>query len=327
MKIFLAGATGAIGKRLLPMLVNAGHTVTATTQHEGKMMSIHSAGAIPMLVNALNKEDVLAAVEKARPEIITHQLTAIPANLNLRHFDEGFALTNRLRIEGTDYLLAAARAVGARRFIAQSYAGWYARTGDWIKTEDDPLITSGISDGRKTLDATIYVEKEVIKEKAIEGFVLRYGSFYGPGTSLAPGDWFFEGVRQHRVPITGGGSAYWSFIHIDDAAGATLAAVNASTPGIYNITDDEPAPVSAWLPYLAEVLGAKPPRRVPKWLARLAVGEYGVAAMTELRGSSNRKAKALFPWKLKWSTWREGFKGGFEDQTRSTRNGSTRATA
>lgn len=288
-------------------------------------MSIHSAGATPMLVNALNKEDVLAAVEEARPEVIIHQLTAIPANLNLRQFDEGFSLTNRLRTEGTDYLLAAARALGTRRFIAQSYAGWYARTGDWIKTEDDPLISTGISEGRKTLNATIYVEKAVLREKAIEGFVLRYGSFYGPGTSLAPGAWFFEGVRQRRVPIVGRGPAYWSFIHIDDAASATLAAVNASTPGIYNITDDEPAPVSVWLPYLAGVSGAKPPRRVPKWLARLAVGEYGVAMMTELRGSSNRKAKSLLFWKLKWSTWREGFKGGFENRTRPIRNGPTRA--
>src|SRR6185437_6621926 len=170
MRIFLAGATGAIGKPLLPMLISAGHTVIATTQHKGKMMSIRSAGATPMLVNALNKEEVLAAMQEARPEIVIHQLTAIPANLNLRHFDQGFALTNRLRTEGTDYLLAAARAVGARRFIAQSYAGWYARTGNWIKTEDDPLITTGITEGRKTIEATIHVEQAVIKEKALEGF-------------------------------------------------------------------------------------------------------------------------------------------------------------
>jgi nucleoside-diphosphate-sugar epimerase len=327
MRIFLAGATGAIGKQLLPMLVSAGHTVTATTQHKDKMMSIQSAGATPVLVNALNEEEVLAAVKKASPEIVIHQLTAIPANLNLRHFDEGFALTNRLRTEGTDYLLAAARAVGARRFIAQSYAGWYERTGNWIKTEDDPLISSGIKDGRKTLQATIHVEQAVLKEKALEGFVLRYGSFYGPGTSLAPGAWFFEGVRQRRVPIVGKGSAYWSFIHIEDAASATLAAVNAAVPGIYNITDDEPAPVSVWLPYLANVLGAKPPRHVPKWLARLAVGEYGVAAMTELRGSSNAKAKSLLSWKPKWSSWRQGFKDGIETRTPRVRNGSTRAVA
>jgi 2-alkyl-3-oxoalkanoate reductase len=327
MRIFLAGATGAIGKPLLPMLISAGHTVIATTQHKDKMISIHSAGAIPMLVDALNKEQALAAVREARPEIVIHQLTAIPANLNLRHFDEGFALTNRLRTEATDYLLAAARAVGARRFIAQSYAGWYARTGNWIKTEDDPLISSGITDGRKTLEATVHVEEAVLKEEALEGFVLRYGSFYGPGTSLAPGAWFFEGVRQRRVPIVGDGSAYWFFLHTEDAASATLAAVNAGMPGIYNITDDEPARVSVWLPYLAEMLGAKPPRHVPKWLARLAVGEYGVAAMTELRGSSNRKAKSLLSWKPKWPSWRQGFKDGFEMRTRPIRNGSTSAIA
>jgi len=308
MKIFLAGATGAIGKRLLPMLVSAGHNVTATTQHADKMMSIHSAGATPLRVDALNKEEVLAAVRKAQPEIIIHQLTAIPPTLDLRHFDQAFELTNRLRTEGTDYLLAAARAVGARRFIAQSYAGWYARTGGWIKTETDPLISSGISNGRQTLEATVHVEEAVLKEKAIEGFVLRYGSFYGPGTSLAPQAWFFEGIRQRKVPVVGGGTGYWSFIHIDDAAAATLAAAVHSTPaGLYNITDDEPAPVSVWLPYLAEVLGAKAPRSVPKWLARFAVGEYGVAVMTELRGSSNRKAKSLLPWTLKWPSWRQGF--------------------
>ena len=324
MKIFLAGATGAIGKRLLPMLVSEGHEVTATTQHTDKMMSIHSAGAAPLLVNALDKNDVVAAVQKAQPEIIIHQLTAIPPSINLRRFDEAFALTNRLRTEGTDHLLAAARAVGARRFIAQSYAGWYARTGDWIKTETDPLISSGISDGRLTLDATVHVEQAVLDSKAIEGFVLHYGSFYGPATSLAPGAWFFEGIRQRKVPVVGGGTGYWSFIHIHDAAAATLAAVHSTKPGLYNITDDEPAPVSVWLPYLAEVLGAKAPRRVPKWLARFAVGEYGVAVMTELRGSSNRKAKSLLPWMLEWPSWRQGFKDGFEARVQPIRPGVSR---
>src|SRR5215470_13196541 len=327
MKILLAGATGAIGKRLLPMLVSAGHEVMATTQHADKMTSIQSTGAVPMVVDALRKDEVLAAVEKAQPEIIIHQLTAIPASIDLRHFDQGFAMTNRLRIEGTNHLLAAALAVGARRFIAQSYAGWYARTGDWIKTETDPLISSGISDGRQTLDATVHVEEAVLKQKTLEGFVLRYGSFYGPGTSLAPGAWFFEGIRQRKVPIVGGGTGYWSFIHIDDAASATLAAINASTPGLYNITDDEPAPVSLWLPYLAGVLGAKAPRHVPQWLACFAIGEYGVEAMTQLRGSSNRKAKSLLPWKLKWPSWRQGFVSGFETRVRPLRNVTERAVA
>jgi len=327
MKIFLAGATGAIGRRLVPMLVAADHEVTGTTQHADKIMSLYTAGATPLLVNALDEKEVLAAVEKTEPEIVIHQLTAIPPNLDLRHFDEGFKVTNRLRTKGTDHLLAAARAVGVRRFIAQSYAGWYARTGSWIKTEDDPLISDGISDGRKTLEATIHVESAVLGDKTMEGFVLRYGSFYGPGTSLAPGRWFFEGVRQRRVPIVGGGTGYWSFIHIDDAAAATFAAVHATTPGLYNITDDEPAPVSMWLPFLAESLGAKPPRHVPKWLARTAIGEYGVAAMTQLRGACNRKAKSLLPLKLKWPTWRRGFKDGFEEWDRPALKDEARATA
>jgi nucleoside-diphosphate-sugar epimerase len=264
-------------------------------------------------MNALNEKGVRAAVQETQPEIIIHQLTAIPANLNLRHFDRDFELTNRLRTEGTDHLLAAARAAGVRRFIAQSYAGWYARTGSWIKSEDDPLISHGIADGRQTLDATIHVESAILQEKTIEGLVLRYGSFYGPGTSLAPGAWFFESIRQRKVPIVGEGKGHWSFIHIDDAAAATLAALHAPDAGLYNITDDEPAPVSVWLPFLAGILGAKAPRHVPKWLARLAFGEYGVAVMTKLRGASNRKAKSLLPWKLKFPTWRRGFKDGFQD--------------
>ena len=327
MKIFLAGATGAIGKRLIPILVEAGHAVIGTTQHADKMMSIQSAGATPVLLNALDRSEVLAAVQKAQPEIIIHQLTAIPANLNLRHFDEGFRVTNRLRTEGTDHLLAAARAAGVRRFIAQSYAGWYARTGTWIKTEDDPLISNGISDGRQTLNATIYLEKAVLAEKQIEGFVLRYGSFYGPGTSLSSRAWFFEAIRRRRLPIVGGGTGYWSFIHIDDAAAATLAAVESAKPGLYNITDDEPSPVSMWLPFLAGVLGAEPPRRVPKWLARMVVGEYGVAVMTELRGSSNRKAKSLLPWKPGRASWRQGFIEAALDRAVPLKNGATRMIA
>jgi 2-alkyl-3-oxoalkanoate reductase len=237
-------------------------------------------------------------------------------------------LTNRLRTEGTDFLLAAARAAGARRFIAQSYAGWYARTGDWTKTEDDPLISpEAIGEGRKTLEATAYVETAILRENAMEGFVLRYGSFYGPGTSIAPGAWLFEGVQQRKVPVVGGGHGQWSFIHIDDAASATLAAMHGTAPGLYNITDDEPAAVSQWLPFLAEILGAKPPRHVPKMLARLVVGEYGAAVMTELRGASNRKAKKLLPWKLKWPTWRQGFIDGFENRVLPIRNENTRAIA
>jgi 2-alkyl-3-oxoalkanoate reductase len=214
-----------------------------------------------------------------------------------------------------------------RRFIAQSYAGWYARTGSWIKTEEDPLISSGICDGHKTLEATIHVESAVLGERAIEGFVLRYGSFYGPGTSLSPGGWFFEGVQQGRVPIVGRGTGHWSFIHIDDAAAATLAAVDATLAGLYNIADNEPAAVSTWLPFLAEVVGAKAPRHAPKWLARLAAGEYGVAAMTQIRGACNNKAKSLLGLRLKWPSWRVGFKYGLEDRVRQVADGVTPAIA
>ncbi len=288
MKVFLAGATGAIGTRLVPLLVRAGHTVTGATRHRDKAESIRAAGAFPAVVDALNPRAVLEAVQRAEPDVIIHQLTAIPARFNMRHFDQAFALTNRLRSAGTDHLLVAARAVGCRRVIAQSYAGWpYARTGGWVKTEEDPLMSSPEPAWRQSLRAILHVESAVLEERTMEGFVLRYGAFYGPGTSLD-----------------------WSFIHIDDAAAATLAAVEANVPGLYNVTDDEPAPVSAWLPFLAEVLGAKAPRRIPPWLGRMAIGPHGVALMTEGRGASNQKAKSLLRWKLTWPSWRRGFQHG-----------------
>lgn len=311
MKIFVAGATGAIGKRLVPQLINAGHTVVGTTRTPGKAAAIQSAGAQAEVLDALDAKAVLAAVERAKPEVIIHELTAIPPRINLRHFSDDFALTNRLRTEGTDFLLAAARATGCRRFIAQSYAGWpYERTGGWIKTEDDPLMASPEPAFRATLEAIRHLESSVTAGPALEGFVLRYGSFYGPGTSIGPGGSLLADVRRRRVPVVGRGEGRWSFLHIDDAAAATVAAVQAKTPGLYNITDDEPAPVSEWLPYLAEVLGAKPPRHVPAWLARIMVGAFGVAMMTQLRGASNQKAKALLGWKLEWPSWRNGFRNG-----------------
>jgi len=320
MKIFLAGATGAIGTRLLPLLVRAGHAVTGTTQHSDKTRSIHAAGATPVVLNALDSQQVLEAVGRAEPDVIIHQLTAIPANFNLRRFDQEFATTNRLRTEGTDNLLAAARAVGCRRFIAQSYTGWpYARTGSWVKSEDDPLISDAEPAFRESLKAIVHVESAVLGDNTIEGFVLRYGSFYGPGTSLGPGGSVLEGVRKRNVPIIGKGTGYWSFVHIDDAASATFAAVAAATPGLYNIADDDPAPVSDWLPFLAQALGAKPPRHIPTWLGRMAIGPHGVAMMTTGRGASNRKAKSLLPWKLKWPSWRKGFKDGLESRKTDVR--------
>src|SRR6185369_4189789 len=290
MKIFVAGATGAIGRRLVPLLVRAGHVVTGTTRRPDKVMSIHLSGATPVLVDALNQNEVLEAVRQAAPDVIIHQLTAIPSTFNLRRFDQEFALTNRLRTEGTDHLLAAARAVGCRRFIAQSYTGWpYERTGGWIKTENDPLLSSPEPAFRDSLSAIKHVESTVLENKNIEGFVLRYGSFYGPGTSIGPEAPLLEDIRQRRMPVVGKGTGYWSFIHIDDAASATLAAVEGDTPGLYNIVDDEPAPVSQWLPYLAQAIGAKPPWHVPAWLARFAIGPHGVAMMTAGRGASNQK--------------------------------------
>jgi len=311
MKIFLAGATGAIGKRLLPMLVAAGHHVTGTTRSADKAKSIGAAGAQPEVVDALNKSQVMEAVQRARPDVIIHELTAIPENLNLKHFDEAFALTNMLRTEGTDHLLAAARQSGCRRFIGQSYAGWpYARTGLWVKKEEDALVTLPEESVRRTFQAIIHVESAVLNEPGMEGFVLRYGAFYGPGTSLGHGGWMLEEIKNRRVPVVGKGTGHWSFLHVDDAASATVAAVTATSPGLYNICDDEPAPVSEWLPFLADAIGAKPPRRLPSWLGRMAIGDYGVAMMNEIRGASNEKAKSQMRWKLKWPTWREGFREG-----------------
>ena len=315
MKIFLAGATGAIGKRLVPMLIHAGHTVTGATRHAKKTEPLRAAGARPVVMDALNSREVLQAVQEAKPDVIIHQLTAIPASFDLRHFDQEFAATNRLRTEGTDNLLAAARAVGCQRFIAQSYAGWpFERTGGWIKTEDDPLVTNPEPAFRRSIAAITHLESSVVEERSLGGFVLRYGSFYGPGTSLGRGGSTLEAVKNRRVPVIGGGTGYWSFLHIDDAASATLAAVVAPMPGLYNIADDEPAPVSEWLPYLAQVIGAKPPRRIPAWLGRLAIGEHGVAMMTVSRGASNQKAKSLLAWKPTWSSWRIGFREGLDDR-------------
>ena len=319
MKIFLAGATGAIGKRLLPQLVAAGHTVTGTTRTPDKADSIRKAGAKSEIVNALDKNEVLEAVQRTEPEVIIHELTGIPSRFNLRRFDQAFALTNRLRTEGTDYLLAAAREVGCRRFVAQSYAGLpYARSGPWVKSEEDALLSTPEPEARETFRAIRHVESAVLGETAIEGFVLRYGSFYGPGTSMGVGGSVLDDIRQRRFPIVGKGTGHWSFLHIDDAASATLAAVESKSPGLYNICDDEPAPVAEWLPFLAGVIGAKVPRHIPSWLGRIAIGSFGMAMMNEIRGASNQKAKSQMHWELKWPTWRQGFCEGLGNLIQKT---------
>jgi nucleoside-diphosphate-sugar epimerase len=268
-----------------------------------------------VIVDALDAAAVARAVERARPEVIIHQLTAIPAAFDLRKFEEQFRPTNRLRTEGTDHLLAAAHASGVRRFIAQSYAAWpYMRTGGPVKSEQDPLDPDPPAAFRETLVAIRYLESAVLRDQAIDGIVLRYGAFYGPGNAIGEDGAIVEEVRKRRMPVVGGGTGVWSFIHIDDAASATVAAVERGAPGVYNITDDEPAPVAEWLPDLAHVLRAAPPRRLPAWLARFAIGRHGVMMMTDIRGASNRKAKRELGWQPKWATWRDGFRSGLSDR-------------
>jgi 2-alkyl-3-oxoalkanoate reductase len=311
MKVFVAGGSGAVGTRLVPALVEAGHEVVATTRSAAKTDRLRELGAEPVVVDGLDREATIAAVRDSEAEAVVHQLTALTGATNFRRFDRDFALTNRLRTEGTDNLLAGARAAGARRFVAQSFAGWpYAREGGAVKTEDDPLDPDPPKAQRGTLAAIRHLEAAVVGAGDIAGIGLRYGGFYGPGNALGNGGFLVEQVRKRRVPIVGGGAGVWSFLHIEDAAGAVVAALERGAPGVYNVVDDEPARVSEWLPHLAQVIGAPPPRRVPVWLGRLAAGEVGVSMMTRIRGASNAKAKHELGWRPSWPTWRDGFRRG-----------------
>jgi nucleoside-diphosphate-sugar epimerase len=311
MRVFVAGASGTIGRRLVPMLVGAGHEVIGSTRSPEKRAELAALGAEPVVVDALDGTGVLAAVRKAEPEVIVHQLTGLKGVNNLRRFDEAFALTNRLRGEGLDYLLLAARAVGARRLVAQSYTGWpNERTGGPVKSEEDPLDPHPLASMAKTLAAIRYLEETLSRSEDVEGVALRYGGFYGYGTSLGEGGEHLKLFVKRRFPIVGDGTGIWSFTHIDDAAAATVASLDHGGPGVYNVVDDEPAPVLSWLPYLAQVLGAKPPRRIPVWLGRLVAGEAIVLMMTETRGSSNAKAKRELGWQPRYASWRDGFRRG-----------------
>jgi 2-alkyl-3-oxoalkanoate reductase len=311
MKVFIAGATGAIGQRLVPLLIDAGHEVVGTTRTPAKADGLRITGATPVVLDGHDLDAVRHAVIDAAPEVVVHQMTALSGDLDLRHFAETFAETNRLRTQTTDHLLAAAVEAGARRFVAQSFAGWpNEQSGGPVKTEEDPLNTDPPKQVRDTLGAILHLEAVTTGTAGIEGLALRYGGFYGPGNALGKGGVMLEAVANRQMPIVGGGSGIWSFLHIDDAAQATALAVDRGAPGIYNIVDDEPAPVSEWLPYLADVLGAMPPRRVPAWLARLIVGEAAVSMMTKIRGSSNAKAKRELGWKLRYPSWRVGFRDG-----------------
>src|SRR5918995_715685 len=307
MRVFVAGATGAIGKQLVPRLVAAGHEVTGMTRSESKQATVSELGAAPVVADALDPDQVADAVAHARPEVIVHQLTAI-GPINPRHFERDFAATNRLRTEATDYLLSAGQTVGVPRFVAQSNGAFVnARTGGSLRTEEDPLDPSPPREMRSTVAALGHLEEGVLGAEWTEGIVLRYGALYGPGTSMAPGAAEFELVRRRRYPLVGDGGGVWSFIQVADAAEATVAAIEHGSRGVYNVVDDDPARVAEWLPALAQTLGAKKPMRVPRLIGRLFPGEVGAVLMTELRGASNAKAKRELHWRPAHPSWRKGF--------------------
>ena len=310
MRVFVAGATGALGRQLVPRLISSGHEVTGMTRSDSKRDAISEIGATPVVADALSPDQVAEAVAKAQPDVIVHELTAIPDTLDMRHFDRDFAVTNRLRTEGTDYLLSAGRAVGVSRFVAQSYAGWpFARTGPAVKSEDAALDPSPARSMRESFEAIRHVEEAVVGADWTEGVVLRYGGLYGPGTSLQRGSAQLEMIRKRKFPVVGNGAGVWSFVHVEDAADATVAAVESGTRGIYQIVDDEPAMVAEWLPALAQTIGAAAPRRVPRVVGRLLAGEAATVMMTEIRGASNVKAKRELGWTPQHPSWRAGFAG------------------
>jgi nucleoside-diphosphate-sugar epimerase len=306
MKVFVAGATGAIGKQLVPRLVAAGHEVHGMTRSESKKAMLADMGAVPVVADALDADQVAEAVGTVKPDAIVHELTAIET-LDMRNFDRAFAMTNRLRTEGTDHLLSAAQAVGVQRFVAQSFFALYERTGGPVKTEEDPVDPTPAREMRESVGAIRHLEEAVLGARWTEGIVLRYGGFYGPGTSMEPGAEEYELVRKRKFPLVGNGAGVWSFIHVADAADATVAAIEHGHRGVYNVVDDEPAPVNVWLPTFAEQLGAKKPMHLPRFVGRLFAGETGVIMMTELRGASNAKAKRELAWRPAHPSWRQGF--------------------
>ncbi|MDQ1451527.1 MAG: hypothetical protein QOK38_1393 [Acidobacteriaceae bacterium] len=322
MKIMLAGASGAMGRALIPLLIRAGHDVVGMVQRPRSAEVVHALGAEPRTVDALDASAVLSCFRETRPQMVIHQITAIPAALDMRHFDRDFALTNLLRTEGTRNLLAAAVDVGATHFLAQSFAGWtYGRSrngskkkpgatkpGAKLKTEEDAFDPDPPAKLRGTLDALKSLERAVLSESRITGTVLRYGAFYGPHTSIAKDGSIVQAVRRRKLPLVGEGAGVWSFVHIEDAASATAAAVDSGRGGVYNVVDDEPAPASEWLSFLAHCAHAQPPRQVSTWMARLLIGEHVVAVMNEIRGVSNAKIKRELGWTPRWPSWRDGFR-------------------
>lgn len=301
MKIFVAGAAGIVGRYLIPALVADGHEVTGSTRSPDNSKKIRALGAAPAIADGLDRQSVIDAVRAAAPEVVIHEMTALTNLKDFRHFDKEFAVTNELRARGTDYLLEAARQAGATRFIAQSYASWADTGGGKGTTEDGPIDLTPPREQRESVAAIRHLESVVMDNG---GIALRYGGFYGHGAS----DDMLDLIRKRRFPVVGGGTGVWSFCEVTDAAAATVAAVTKGGPGIYNVVDDEPAPVAEWLPYLAELLGARPPMRVPSWVGRAVAGEVVVAMMTQMRGSSNAKAKRELGWTPRYASWREGFR-------------------
>jgi nucleoside-diphosphate-sugar epimerase len=313
MKVFLTGGTGAIGQFLLPLLIENKHEVVALTRSASKAARLEDLGAAAVIADPLDKQALTAAVRRAEPEVIIHQLTALTGAGNFRKLDQEFALTNRFRTEVTDTLLAAGRTIGTRRFIAQSYCGWpYAKKGGPVKTEEDPLDPKPPESFTKTLAAIRSLEDKMRSVNFLEAIALRYGAFYGPGTAIGKGGAVLKMVKNRRLPIVGGGAGVWSFIHVIDAARAAIAAMSRGSSGIYNIVDDEPAKVSTWLPALAKAIGAKPPYRIPHWIGELMIGKAGVSMMTQIRGCSNAKAKRDLGWTPIYPSWRVGFADGLE---------------
>jgi nucleoside-diphosphate-sugar epimerase len=306
MRIFVAGGTGVLGQRLIPQLVAGGHEVTATTTSRAKTAALSRLGATPVVMDGLDAASVSEAVAKAEPEAIAHEMTAISVahagKPDMKHMDKWFAHTIRLRTEGTDHLLAAAAAMGVTNVVAQSYAGWNGiRRGGWVKTEKDPL---DMHEGTAAYPGMVAIRHVEVAVGKAGGCVLRYGWLYGPGAT----EDLVEPVRKRQFPVVGGGAGHVSWVHLDDAASATVLALEQKATGVFNIVDDEPAPTNEWLPYLAACAGAKPPLRMPAWLARPIAGKVAVAMMTEGRGFSNAKAKRELGWQLRYPSWRQGFR-------------------
>ena len=308
MRIFLVGATGAVGRRLLPILIQAGHEVVGTTRHRQRVRTLEAAGAEGVVLDGLDRDAVMAAVTEAKPDVVIHQLTALSGRANLRRFDQYLAQTNRLRTAGTNNLIAAALAAEATRFMAQSYTGWpNERRGGPVKTEEDRLDPNPTAASWRSLAAIQHLESAVTGTPGLDGVVLRYGSLYGPGTALGAGGELLEMVRRRQLPIVGGGTGIWSHVHVDDVATATLLAVERGVTGIYNIVDDEPAPMREWVPFLAALVNAPAPQQTPVLVAERDLGPQAVYYGTELRGATNSKAKRELGFSPVHSTWRTGF--------------------